>query len=470
MKPFLRRLLWVGGASLLLGGDCTFGRPIVDQRSRYYPSDGVISCTGTRCESLPAYELTLPAPLAHSPCAEELATTDLGKAAKAVTSLAGMRYVLASERPLELNLSTLDIRDACIVLSGPVRLTLGANSRLSNVTVLLGPAASSDDDENLKPSSGATPNLYLGHAELEHVVLESIAQGEPSGSAQIEFSTCLQCETRIDALTVTESQMQNSRLGARSLNMVGGAFDTVELTFEYGLLAGVVANNMRTATCNTLSLVGATIAGRASQIGPCDCTVANAGQTPDAGELADAGESSDASPPDASEADANEADAGLLDAAASDASEADAGEPDAAAAPDADEPDAGQTNAACNGATLSQTTVLGGMIDGKVRAENSTFRSVLFARHAPTSLDVWTTDIELSVSCDQPIDIRMDKTSGIGCTSCDSAETASACRLDNAPKLIVNHCKSFAGPLPACEPPLPARRTPYIPMPPKLGP
>jgi hypothetical protein len=46
---------------------------------------------------------------------------------------------------------------------------------------------------------------------------------------------------------------------------------------------------------------------------------------------------------------------------------------------------------------------------------------------------------------------------------------ATACRLDGTPDLIVNPCKSFRGKLAACEPPLPTRRTPYVPTPPRLG-
>jgi hypothetical protein len=538
MKPLLRTLLVLGGAPLLLGGDCLFGRPIVDERSRYFPSDGVIDCTGTLCTSLPAYELELPPPLDDSPCAQDLPAAELAEAAQTGTVLTRMRYRLASERPLEVNLGTLDLREACVELSGPVRLTLEAGSKLTHVTIMLGPAKPSDGDSGVKPGGRATPNLYLGHAELDRVVLKASEDDAPSGSAQIEFSTGVQCEIRIDSLNVTESHMQNSRLGAGSLTMVGGAFDTVELAFDYALLAGVLGNNLRTAACNTLSLVGTTIAGRASQIGPCDCTlsppdpVADAGNASDAGEPADSGHS-DAGPFDASQLDANapdaavldaetldarlsdaeasdarpddaepldaepldgaapdgaaleaaaldadeapgagEPDAGLSDAGAADAGEADAGSE--AGAPDAtgldvDERDAGEANAACNGITISQSMFFAGMVDGKIHAENSTFRSVLFARHAPTSLDMWNVDIELSVVCDQRMDMRLDETSAIGCTSCDSAETATACTLDRTPELIVNECKSFRGKLSPCEPPLPARRAPFVPRPPKLG-
>jgi hypothetical protein len=528
VKPFLRTLFVLGGAPLLLGSDCLFGRPIVDERSRYYPSDGVIDCTGTLCASLPAFELELPPPLDDSPCAQDLPAAELVSAVQAGTALTGMRLMLFSERPLEVNLGTLDLREACLELSGPVRLTLGAESKLTRVTITLGPAKPSDDDADVKPSGRATPNLYLGNAELDRVVLEPSKHDAPSGSAQIEFSTCVQCETRIDSLNVTESQVQNSRLGAGSLTMVGGAFDTVELAFDYALLAGVLGNNLRTAACNTLSLVGATIAGRASQIGPCDCTLSPQGPMADAGEPSDAGEPgdaghSDAGPFDAGQLDANAPDAAVSEAATPDAVAPDAEAPDAEAldaeapdaealdaeAPDTNKPnegpadarapdtgeagapdsaagapdaseldaserdagerDAGEANSACNGITISQSMFFAGMVDGKVHAENSSFRSVLFARHAPTALDMWNVDIELSVVCDQRMDIRLDKTSGIGCTSCDSAEAATACTLDRAPELIVNECKSFGGKLSACEPPLPPRRNPFVPMPPKLG-
>jgi hypothetical protein len=459
MKPWLRALLVIGGSSVLLGGDCTFGRPIVDESDRYYPSDGVISCTGTRCADLPVYELELPPPLADSPCARDLPTVELGEAVRAGQPLADMRFTLTSEGPRDVNLSTVALRDACVVLSGPVRLTLGAGSTLTHVTVMFGPATTADPDASVTATRGATPNLYLGHAGLERVSLQAIEEGEPSGSAQLEFSTCSQCETRIDALTVTESQVQNSRLAAGKLTMVGGAFDTVELAFEYGLLAGVIANDMRTTACNTLSLVGANIAGRASKIGPCDCGLASS--PPDAA-------LPDAAPVEAGVADANDADAEPPEAGATDAQAVDAASPDAGAA-DAGELDASVVDEACSGATITQTTFFGGMIDGKVRAENSTFRSVLLARNAPTALDMWNTSIELSVSCAEPLDIRLDKTSGIGCTSCDTPATATACRLDQAPELTVNKCKPFKGHLPACEPPLPTRSTPAIPMPPKLG-
>lgn len=130
---------------------------------------------------------------------------------------------------------------------------------------------------------------------------------------------------------------------------------------------------------------------------------------------------------------------------------------------------AAQGPSACNGITISQTTFLAGMIDGKIHAENSAFRSVLFARHAPTSLDMWNVDVGLSVMCDQQVDVRLDARSGIACTSCDTVETVTACRLDNAPELIANPCRAFEGKLRACEPPLPARRSPYVTMPPRLG-
>jgi hypothetical protein len=181
---------------------------------------------------------------------------------------------------------------------------------------------------------------------------------------------------------------------------------------------------------------------------------------------------------DASEADVEAPDAGAIDANKADpepfdASSTDAEMPDADEA-DGDEPyvqeyDAGLRSGVCNGATISQTTFFGGMVDGKVHAENSTFRSVLFARHAATWLDMWNANIELSVSCDKAIDIQLDKTSGIGCTSCDTEPTASACTLDRKPELTANKCESFSGQLPACKPPLPVRMSPAIPMPPKLG-
>jgi hypothetical protein len=462
VKALPRGLLLLCYASLLLGGDCMFGRPIVDERSRYYPTDGVISCSGTRCADLPSYELDLPPALDDSPCAQDLPTTELVAATQAGSSLAGMRYVLASTRPRDLNLGTLDVRDACLVLSGPVHLTLGARSKLTHVTVLFGPANPADLDASVMeldagaspadagpllsdaeqgsrdsptPSftpviaSRATPNLRLSNVELDRVVLQASDEAEPSGSAQVEFSTCTQCETRIDSLDVTESTMMNSRLGAGRLNIVGGAFDTVEFSFDYGLLAGLLANDVRTASCKTLSLVGATIAGRASQIGPCACR----GLPTDAGE------------PDA-----------------------DAGEPDAGE-PDAGEPDAGEPDAICNGISISQTTFLAGMIDGKIHAENSSFQSVLFARHAPTALDIWNGEIKLSVFCDQPVDIRIDKTAGVGCTSCDAPKTTSACALNDAPKVLVNTCRSFRSKLPACKPPLPIMRSPFTPKPPKKG-
>jgi hypothetical protein len=496
MKSLLRAIALVMGASLLLGGDCVFGRPIVDERNRYYPSDGVVSCSGTRCASLPAYELELPAPLADSPCTQDLPTAELIVAAQAGAVLAGMRYELSSDLPLEVNLSTLDLRDACVVLSGPVRLTLGSGSRLTRVAVLLGPSNPADPEADTRRSARETPNLYLGHTELDRVSLQAIDEDAPSGSAQIEFSACIQCQTRIDSLSVTESHMQNSRLGAGSLTMVGGSFDAVELTFEYGLLAGVLANDIRTAACNTLSLVGATIAGRASQIGPCDCGSATASQTPDASARSDAGQLDASEPGGGSGADAAESDAGQPGAVQPDAGQPDAGQPDAGAAdaglpdagppvaelPDASENDAGrfapdaahagdaaQASASCNGATISQTTFFGGMVDGKVQAENSTFRSVLFARHAPTSLDLWSANVELSVVCDHRMEVRLDKTSGIGCSSCDAPMMTTACTLDRAPELTVNKCGSFKGQLRACEPPLPTRRTPVLPMPPKLG-
>jgi hypothetical protein len=402
-----------------------------------------------------------------------------------------MRYELSSDLPLEVNLSTLDLHDACVVLSGPVRLTLGSGSRLARVTVMLGPSIPADPEANMRRSARETPNLYLGHTELDQVSLQAIDEGAPSGSAQIEFSACTECQTRIDSLSVTESHVQNSRLGAGSLTMVGGSFDAVELTFEYGLLAGVLANNIRTAACNTLSLVGATIAGRASQIGPCDCGSPTAGQTPDASARSDAGQLdpsepdggsaidaavSDAGQPEAGQADDGQPDAGLPDAGLPDAGPPVAELPDASKsdadpfAPDASHGgDAAQVGASCNGATISQTTFFGGMIDGKVQAENSTFRSVLFARHTPTSLDLWSANVELSVVCDQRMEVRLDQTSGIGCSSCDTPMMTTACTLDRAPELTVNKCGSFKGQLRACEPPLPTRRTPLLPMPPKFG-
>jgi hypothetical protein len=94
---------------------------------------------------------------------------------------------------------------------------------------------------------------------------------------------------------------------------------------------------------------------------------------------------------------------------------------------------------------------------------------VLFARHAPTSLDMWSSNVELSVVCDHPLDVRLDKTSGIGCSSCDTPMMTTACTLDRAPELTVNTCKSFRGQLRACEPPLPTRKTPELPRLPKLG-
>jgi hypothetical protein len=38
--------------------------------------------------------------------------------------------------------------------------------------------------------SRATPNLYIGHAKLENVLLRPLVPEQPSGTAQIEFSTC----------------------------------------------------------------------------------------------------------------------------------------------------------------------------------------------------------------------------------------------------------------------------------------
>jgi hypothetical protein len=164
---------------------------------------------------------------------------------------------------------------------------------------------------------------------------------------------------------------------------------------------------------------------------------------------------------------ARPADADAPDTDEADAADSDAGAPDASEL-DVDERVAGEASS-CNGVTISRSMFFAGMVDGNVHAENSTFRSVLFARHAATSLDMWNVDIELSVVCDQRMDIRLDRRSGIGCTSCDSAETATACTLDRAPELIVNECKSFGGKLSACDPPLPPRRTPYVPRPPQLG-
>jgi hypothetical protein len=488
MKPVLRPLVLLSGASLLLGGDCMFGRPIVDERGRYYPTDGVISCVGTRCADLPAYELELPPPLDDSPCSHDLPSADLEGAVGGEASLVGVRYELASERMREVQLGSLELHDSCVVLSGPVRVAFGDGSKLTNVTFLLGPAHPAKRSKDGRQSAQPTPNVYLAHAELDRVVLQAAEQDAASGSAQVEYSTCNQCETSIDSLSVTESQMQRSRLGAGSLTMVGGAFDSVELAFGYGLLAGVLANNLRTTACNTLSLVGATIAGRASKIGPCDCM-----QPAEPSDAATFDADLDASPLDAGASDAGEPDAGTLDADASDAGEPDTGPLDAGATdagamdgggseagatdadgvesgePDASEEDAARASSACNGATFSQTTFVGGMVDGKVHAENSSFRSVLFARHAPTALDLWNTSIELSALCDQQVDVRLDKTSAIGCTSCDSPEHAAACRLDQAPQLTVNQCKSFQGQLPECEPPLPTPRLPHLPMPPRLG-
>jgi hypothetical protein len=94
---------------------------------------------------------------------------------------------------------------------------------------------------------------------------------------------------------------------------------------------------------------------------------------------------------------------------------------------------------------------------------------VLFARHAPTSLDIWNGQLALSLICDQPMDIRLDHSAGIGCTSCDWAKTTTACALNAAPELLANTCKSLAAKLPGCEPPLPIMRTPLTPVPPKKG-
>jgi hypothetical protein len=384
----------------------------------------------------------------------------LETAAQDGAPLTGKRYVVAAEHARDVNLGALEMRDACLVLSGPVRLMLGAGSRLAHVTVLLGPAKPAERDAGVDPSDagvdpsdagvdagtpdsgpepvgeispasvGAEPNLYLGYAELERVALRAYDASRPSGSVRIEFSTCLQCESRIDSLTVTESNMQNSRLTAGTLNLVGGAFDAIELAFDYGLLAGSIANDLRTTACHTLSLVGATVTGRASQIGPCDCASQSALDARD-------------DPPDAG---------------ASDPEATDAGAPR----------DAGQPDAACTGATISQTKLIAGMLDGKVHAENSSFYSVLFARHARTFLDLWNVEIGLSVVCGKPIDIRLDKHSEIGCTSCDQQKASTACMLDHPPALTVNPCPSLKGKLRACEPPLPMRRNPFIPTPPRL--
>src|SRR5690606_5069078 len=141
------------------------------------------------------------------------------------------------------------------------------------------------------------PNLYVGYAELSRVSIRPVEEADASGSAQIEFSTCEQCEVSIDTLRVAESSVRNSRLSAGRLDVVGGALDTVELSFDYGLLAGLVGSDIRTARCKTLSLVGSTIAGRASQIGPCDC-----GRPTEA--------AGDADPLDAGRAEAGRAEAG----------------------------------------------------------------------------------------------------------------------------------------------------------------
>lgn len=515
MKPPLRALLILACGSLLIGSDCMFGRPIVDERSSYYPSDGVVSCSGTRCSELPSYELSLPPALESSPCAEDLPSEDLAAALRSGSSLSGLRLTVSAERPLDLNLPALDLRDACVIVSGAVRLTLAAGSRLTRVMMMLGPALATNPDAGARGLGRATPDIHLDHTELDQVSLQPIEEGGASGRVQLEFATCSLCATNVDSLNVIESQVHNSRLAAASLTVVGGAFDTVELAFEYGLLAGLLANDLRTTACNALSLVGATIAGRASQVGPCDCGLTRSGEE-DAGAPVDAGRVDASAPVDAGPADAqpppapaemdaapphagpsdggvlhvtqadgapdaeivaaHEADGEVLDADSAGAREVDAADAGAsdAGSPDAADlssryGDAGFADETCLGATISQSTFFGGMVDGKVRAENSTFRSVLFARHAPTSLDMWSTNVELSVSCGHPLNVRLDKRSGIGCTSCDAAATAMACRLDQAPKLTVNKCPSFRGGLPECVAPLPTRRTPPIPMPPKLG-
>ena len=190
MNSVLRAALLMAGASLLLGGDCMFGRPIVDDRGRYYPSDGVISCTGTLCADLPAYDLELTPPREDSPCEQDLPVTNLDAAVG--TALVGVRYDLASEQEREVHLGALDLRDACLVISGPVRLNFGAGSKLTNVTLLLGPSAEPSSDR--AQGARATPTLHFAHSELDRVVLQAAEQDAPSGSAQ--WSTALATSAR----------------------------------------------------------------------------------------------------------------------------------------------------------------------------------------------------------------------------------------------------------------------------------
>jgi hypothetical protein len=465
-------MLVLVGSPLLVGGGCTFGRPIVDEQSRYYPSDGVISCTGTRCSDLPAFELDLPPIHANSACTQDLPTSDLIEAASAGGLLEGRRYVLTSESQLEIDLGRIQVRDACLVLQGPVQVRLGPTSELRRVTVLLGPAAIRDRDagepspslelptdagtsdagasdagasamptvaagaSNSKPErpvdtgKRATPQLFLGYAVLEGVGLQPLLPEQASGTAQIEFSSCTGCDIELDALTMTQSEVASSRLRATTLSLVGGTFDAVELSFEHGLLAGFVANDMRTLRCDTLSLLGATLAGRATKIGPCNCGQQAPSQDDDGGTLR-----------------ADAPDAGSIDAGPSD----DAG--------------TGAMGSSCPGATISQSTLLGGMVDGPVHAENSSFQSVLFARHAPTSLDLWNGSVKLAVVCEEPMALRLDGSATVACTSCDAAETTSACSLAEPPRMLANACKSLGSEVPVCEPPWPTQMIPTPPMP-----